>query len=83
MIMIFSIDVILKCFIQFACTNLDGLQKEGVIFYICFRKRGYPESGGFVRKGGCSNPGGNCADVFNTKNQNKQQKENLLLFKQH
>ena len=48
MIMIFSIDLIqykinsfiLKCFIQFACTNLDGCQKEGVIFKICFRKRG-------------------------------------------
>ena len=23
---------VLKCFIQFACTNLDGCQKEGVIF---------------------------------------------------
>ena len=35
--------LLLKCFIQFACTNLDGSRKEGVIFKICFRKRGYPE----------------------------------------
>ena len=35
--------LISKCFIQFACTNLDGCQKEGVFFKICFRKRGYPE----------------------------------------
>ena len=45
--------------IQFTCTNLDGSQKEGVIFLICFRKRGYPERGGSLRKVGGSNPGGN------------------------
>ena len=52
--MIFSIDLystkrntfILKCFIQFICTNLGGCQKEGVTLLICFRKRGYPERGG-------------------------------------
>ena len=53
--MIFSIDLvenktfILKCFIQFPCTNLDGCQKEGGVeanFLICFRKMGYPEKGG-------------------------------------
>ena len=44
---------ILKCFIQFACTNLDGSQKEGVFFQICFRKWGYPERGGIPsEKGG-------------------------------
>ena len=40
-LMIFSIDV--KCFLQFACTNLDGSQKEGGT-----QKGG----GGSLRKGG-------------------------------
>ena len=44
---------ILKCFLQFTYTNLDGSQKEGVTFKICFRKRG-----ALSEKGG-SNPGGN------------------------
>ena len=34
---------ILKCFIQFTCTNFDGCQKEGVIIFICFRKREFPQ----------------------------------------
>ena len=42
-LMIFSIDV--KCFLQFACTNLDGSQKEGITFYACFRKTGVPRKG--------------------------------------
>ena len=54
MLMILSINLgqyetntfILKCFLQFTCTNLDGSQKKGVAFKICFRKRGYPERGG-------------------------------------
>ena len=39
MLMMFSIDLgkyktehLLKCFLQFACTNWDGSQKEGVTF---------------------------------------------------
>ena len=60
MILILSIDLLsivpnvtpLKCFIQFACTNLYGSQEEGVNFLICFRKRGYTERGGSLRKGG-------------------------------
>ena len=51
---------ILKCFIQFTCTNLDGSQREGIIFLICFRKRGYMERRGFLQKKGSFNPGGNC-----------------------
>ena len=31
---------ILKCSIHFACTNLNGSQKEGGNFLICFRERG-------------------------------------------
>ena len=34
---------ILKFFIEFTCTNLDGSQKEGVTFLIYFRKGEYPE----------------------------------------
>ena len=43
---------ILKCLIQFACSNLDGSQKKGVIFKIYLRKRGCPERGGSFRKRG-------------------------------
>ena len=39
---------ILKCFLQFTCTNVDGSQKEGVTFQICFRKTGIPRKGGGV-----------------------------------
>ena len=49
--MIFSIDLysmkrntfILKCFIQFTCTNLDGCQKEG-----CTQKGGFPQKRGVL-----------------------------------
>ena len=52
---------ILKCFLQFTYTNLDGFRKRGVTFEICFRKRGYPERGVPLKKKrrGGSNPGGN------------------------
>ena len=58
--------IILKCFIQFTCTNLDGFKKEGVNFLICFRERGYPErGGGYPQKGeGGLNPG-----YFSIKNE--------------
>ena len=48
---------ILKCFMQFTCTNLDGCQKERVTLLICFRKRVFPQK----REGdeGGFNPGGN------------------------
>ena len=50
----------LKCFIQFTCTTLDGSQKEGgnmpfLTFLTYFRKRGFRSE-----KGG-SNTGGNYA----------------------
>ena len=52
--------IILKCFIQFSCTNLDGSKKEGVTFLVCFRKRGLPrKGGGFPQKSRGPNPGGN------------------------
>ena len=52
MLMIFAIDVIdvnrrikcnsflLSCFLQFACTNLDGCQKEGANFLNLLQKEG-------------------------------------------
>ena len=54
-LMIFSIDV--KCFLQFACTNLDGSQKEGgggSLFKFASERGGYPErrGGGPSEKGG-------------------------------
>ena len=66
--MIFSIDLyykiyivytkcnsfILKCFIQFACTNLDGSKEEVGNFLNLLKKEGVPSE-----KGG-SNPGGDC-----------------------
>ena len=57
--MIFSIDLystfILKCFIQFTCTNLDGCQKEKGDFFNLLQTEG-----GSLRKGeGGSKPGGN------------------------
>ena len=50
---------ILKCFLQFTFTNLDGSQKAGVTFLIYLRE--YPERGeGSLRRGGGgSDPGGN------------------------
>ena len=62
MLMIFSIDLvysvkrntfILKCFLQFTCTSLDGSQKEESNFLNLLQKeRGVPRKGGFLRKGG-------------------------------
>ena len=57
MVMIFSIDLystkcntfILKCFIQFTCTNLGDCQKEGV-------KRGTQKEGVFLQKRGGGDP---------------------------
>ena len=74
MIVIISIDfystksntLILKCFMQFTYTILDGWQNEGITFLICFRKRGYPERGVPSEKGG-SNPGGNWLDYYHKK----------------
>ena len=34
------------------CINLDGSQKDGVTFLICFRKRGVPRKVVSLRKGG-------------------------------
>ena len=68
MLMIFSIDFvwykcntfILRCFLQFTCTNLDGCQKEGVNFKNLFQKEGGTQKGvGFPQKRGGSNPEGN------------------------
>ena len=59
MIIIFSIDLystnlynfILKCVIEFTCTNLDGCQKEGN-FLNLLQEEGVPRKGGSLRKGG-------------------------------
>ena len=45
---------------QFACTNLEGYQKEGVIFKFASERRKYPERGRVPQKRVGSNPGGNC-----------------------
>ena len=37
---------ILKCFLQFICTNLDGSQKEGGNFLNLLQKQGIPRKGG-------------------------------------
>ena len=39
---------ILKCFLQFACTNLDGSQKEGDNFLNLLQKEGVPSEKGGV-----------------------------------
>ena len=67
MLMIFSIDFvwykcntfILRCFLQFTCTNLDGCQKGGGNFLNLLQKEGVPRKGGFPQKRGTSNSGGN------------------------
>ena len=52
--------MIWKYFIQFACTNLDGSQKEGSNFFYLLWKEGLPrKGGGFLQKRGGSSPGGN------------------------
>ena len=56
--MIFSINTkcnsfILKCFIQFACTNLDGSQKKGINFLNLLQKEdGTQKEGASLRKDG-------------------------------
>ena len=54
---------ILKCFLQLACTNLDGSQKEGGNFLNLHQKEGVPRKGVVSSEkgwgGGGSNPGGN------------------------
>ena len=58
---------ILKCFLQFTCTNLDGCQKEGGNFLNLLQEEGVAKKGwgrggggGSLRKeGGAPNPGGN------------------------
>ena len=53
MLMMFSIDLVqyetqhlhFKVFLAIYISNLDGCQKEGVTFKICFRKRGVPRKG--------------------------------------
>ena len=54
---------ILKCFLQFTCTNLDGSQKKGSKFLNLLQKQGVPRKGGFPQKRGDFNPGGNY-DIF-------------------
>ena len=60
---------ILKCFLQFACTNLNGSQKEGGSFLNSLQKEGgTPKAGGVPsEKGGGSNPGGNYASAGSLK----------------
>ena len=65
--MIFSIDFvwykcntfILRCFLQFTCTNLDGSQKEGGNFLNLLQKERGTQKGGLPQKRGDSNSGGN------------------------
>ena len=66
--MIFSIDLcstkrnnfILKCFIQFTCTNLGACQNEGDNFFNLLQKEEVPRKGGFPQKRGrSSKPGRN------------------------
>ena len=55
--MIFLIDLysmkhntfILKCFIQFTCTNLDGCQKEEGNFFNLLQKEGVTQKGQWGR----------------------------------
>ena len=54
---------VLKCFLQFACSNLDGSQKVGGNFLNLLQEVGYPERGG-----GVSNPGGNHVSYFRPVN---------------
>ena len=42
---------ILKCFLQFACTNLDGFQKEGGNFLNFLQKEGVLRKDGPSEKG--------------------------------
>ena len=74
MIVIFSIDLystkcntfILKSFMQFTCTNLDGYQKHGGNFFNLLQKEGgtQKEGGEFPHKKWGSKPGGNYAKRF-------------------
>ena len=41
---------ILKCFLQFACTNLDGCQKEKVTFKFASERGGTQKGGGLTQK---------------------------------
>ena len=50
---------ILKCFLQFTYTNLNGCQKERGNFLNLLHKEGVPRKGGFPQKSGSSNSGGN------------------------
>ena len=70
MLMVFSVDLvqyetytfILKCFLQFTCTNLDRCQKERGKFLNFLQKEGGTQKGGVPSKkkgGGGSYPGGN------------------------
>ena len=54
---------------EFACTNLDGSQKEGGNFFNLLHKEGVPRKEGFPQKregrgGGGSNPRRNYARCF-------------------
>ena len=66
-LMMFSIDLVytkrttftLECFLQFACTNLDGSQKEGGNFLNLLQKEGVRRKRGSFRKEGRFQSGGN------------------------
>ena len=49
---------ILKRFLQFTYTNLDGSQKEGCNFLNLLQREGVPRKGGSLRKGGGGGGGG-------------------------
>ena len=64
---------ILKCFLQFTCTNLNDCQKEGVTFFNLPHK----EVGSFRKGGEVSNPRRSYVSVIN-----ERPKQTLSLRKQ-
>ena len=54
---------ILKYFLQFACTNLDGSQKEGST----------QKGEGFLQKRGATNPAENCHCIINKEKTTKNE----------
>ena len=49
---------------EFACTNLDGSQKEGGNFFNLLHKEGVPRKEGFPQKGGGPTLEETMLDVF-------------------
>ena len=56
---------ILKCFLEFACTNLDSSQKEGGNFLNLLQKETGTQKGWVPSEKGGSNPWGNYVSLSN------------------